>query len=910
MAHEETGTLVAIRAGMAHSELPFNPESINRLIAAERAPEPEVLAFTKLGCWGLAHLSSTLSIDGRPRLVGRELESVRLLHAVDAVARENAAVVATISGMPGSGKSRLIEDTLNVAEVAGFDGRIFSVAAQPGDGSNATIARLLRARFRLDQKSALLKRDCLLRRVSELFDDERVEDVCYFLGGLVGVEFEQTPLTRALSQQSFQAELALQTLVCELFAADTERAPLCLVIEDLQYIDRDSLGTLMALTDDLRGGGLVICSGHPDFFNRHEHFAEMGAATHEHVELSALGGDEVRALLKQLVGPCHRGAQELEQHVQQVGLGNPGLIHELVRELWAYGALQSPSYEEGCEFFAERLPDPASSPRLKAVGDLRMNNLPSLQLAVLETGAVVGSACWQGLWPALLRTVGAAEATPDALNAALRALEDAGHLLRMPDSRIAGEVELVFREPAERNQLLEQVPSSRRRALHRVVADWLAAHDKVIAECSELAVLLAKHLSESGSGYRAALAYLDAARLARAEDGCLQASVYFARGLEALGEHDNRRRIDALHDFGAVLVELGRPVQARQAFVEMLELAERLELFNKCGAALNRIGRVHRESGELGLAQEAFERAFEAFEQAGDLRGITATKDDLGRVLWLRGDRSRAMPLLRAALESRKTAGDERSLAVSLSNLALIWSEQGRAATSERALGIANDIFERSADAGGRCDSRLALGRVATHRHELARALTLFRSATELAFAAKDRPRLARCLIALGVAELRCQNAARAEELLQRGSRLAEEIGSWLDLAEAKRALAKLALKRRQLPEARREICAALRLARRLQCRAQLAATLRTFAEIVAETRKVADDTRVVSYYMRSIDLAKRLGNEFELAKGYRALARFADRYENPEIKQQGSILRELSDEIFMRYEQQPAACA
>jgi len=897
---------------MFDPELPFSPESINRLIAAERAPEPEVLAFTKLGSWGLAHLSSTLSIDGRPRLVGRELESVRLLHAIDTVARENGAVVATISGGPGSGKTRLIEDTLDVAEVAGFEGRIFSIAALPGDTSNATIARLLCARFGLNQKDAVLKRDCLLRRVSELFEDERVEDVCYFLGDLVGVKFGQTPLTRALSQHSFQAEQALQTIVCELFAADMERAPLCLVIEDLQYVDRDSLSTLMAIIDDLRRGALVICSGHPDFFNRHEHFAAMGSAEHEHVELPALADDEVRAMLRQLVGPCHHDAAGLEQHVQEASLGNPGLIHELVRELWAYGALQSARGDEGCEFYVERLPDPASSACSLANWELRVSRLPSLQLAVLETGAVVGSVCWHGLWPALLRTtaLSLADVEPDALTGALQALEEGGHLLRLPDSRIPGDREFLFKEPGERNQFLDQVAPSRRRALHRVIADWLAAHTQAVAESSELAVLLARHLHQSGSSYRAALAYFDAARRARADDGCLQASVYFAQGLEALGEHDNAKRIDALHDYGAVLVELGRPTQARQAFAEMLELAERLELPSKRGAALSRIGRVHRESGELVLAQQTLERAFEAFEQAGDLRGVTATKDDLGKVLWLKGDRGRAMPLLRAALEARKGAGDERSLAVSLSNLAMIWSEQGRSATSERALGIANDLFERSADLGGRCDALFALGRVATHRHELERALTLFRSATEIAFTSKDRPRLARCLVGLGVAELRCHDMARAEELLQRGGRLAEEIGSWLELAEAKRALAKLALKRRQLPEARREISAALRLARRLQCRAQLAATLRTFAEVAAATNASVDDKRVVSYYMRSIELAKGLGNEFELAKGYRALARFADRYENAEIKEHSRILRELSDEIFLRYESQPAACA
>jgi tetratricopeptide (TPR) repeat protein len=305
------------------------------------------------------------------------------------------------------------------------------------------------------------------------------------------------------------------------------------------------------------------------------------------------------------------------------------------------------------------------------------------------------------------------------------------------------------------------------------------------------------------------------------------------------------------------------------------------------------------------------ELALSEFQQARDARGIAATKDDLGNVLWLLGDRSRALPLLSSAYEERRNVGDERSIAVSLANLALVWHEQGRSDRSEQALGIANDLFGRSDDLGGRCDTLMTLGRVAFQRHDVRRALRLFQEATELAYRAKDRPRLARGLVQLGVAQLRNDDLAGAEALLTRARDLAIGIESWLDLAEAERALAKVALKRGFVREARQHASTALRLARRVRSRAQLSATLRTFARVVAETPHSSScDHRIVGYFMRAIELAKQTGNDLELAKGYRALATYTARYEDPEIKHQTDVLRELSDEIFKRYDSQPAACA
>jgi hypothetical protein len=101
-----------------------------------------------------------------------------------------------------------------------------------------------------------------------------------------------------------------------------------------------------------------------------------------------------------------------------------------------------------------------------------------------------------------------------------------------------------------------------------------------------------------------------------------------------------------------------------------------------------------------------------------------------------------------------------------------------------------------------------------------------------------------------------------------------------------------------------------LRLARRVKSRPLLIATMRTFADVIgrSETRDVAD--RAVGYYVRCIQLCKELGDERELAKGYRSFARYAERFDSGEIRQQREILRELSDEIFRRYESQSTACA
>jgi hypothetical protein len=337
----------------------------------------------------------------------------------------------------------------------------------------------------------------------------------------------------------------------------------------------------------------------------------------------------------------------------------------------------------------------------------------------------------------------------------------------------------------------------------------------------------------------------------------------------------------------------------------MLELAELLGLPSKQGAALNRLGRIYRESGQLLLGRWCMESARTAFESAGDQRGVSATDDDLGKLLWLEGDSAAALGLLRAGLEERKRLGDRRSLAVSLVHLAPLWDEHGKAGLAEEALGIAHQFFSGEHDVGGCCDTQLALGCVATHRHDLQRAELHFRNALDLAAATADRHRVAASLVQLGETRLRVNDPTEAERLLEQACSVAESVEAWLGVAEAKRGLAKLQLRKHRLAEARTSVRASLHLARKSRSRRQLTATLRTLAEVAAAGAwGPSDEGRAIGYYMRSIELAKQIENELELAKGYRSFARYAQRYQRQDIRGQAAILRRLSDEIFERHEE------
>jgi tetratricopeptide (TPR) repeat protein len=867
--------------------------------------------------------------DLRAPLIGREPELSALRRAARSALEKREVRAVTLVGGPGIGKARIVEEFFKELPGAAAAFRVFQARVRPPALSHGLIERILRARFGVqdgEDRDATIER--VRREVSSVLDDRRVGDVCFLLGSLMGVAFPETPLTKVLAEDAVQARVLRRSVVRSFFEADAGRQPLCLVLEDLHASDGDSLELVGHLLEHGRGPLLLVCLTRAELLSRYEDFRELGGTRHDLLELGPVSAESAGRILKELLSRCEGGApQRLVDAALGMSGGTPGLMEAMVRVFFESGVLaEDPNKDPRAPWRVDL--DRLQSARLPlTVEDAVLARLQSLSVQerrVLEHAAAVGSVFWLGALVALGRIdAKAPEYWTDSpaedvtrVRRLLMGLVERDYLLRLPDSAFSDDEEYIFKHNREREKIAELTSPGALRRYHQTIADFLAQKEAVRSQEEYLAVL-GRHLEHAGCLTRASFTYLEAGNVAREHFAAKKAHEYYTKGLSLLGSDDARRRIDALHNLGDVLLLLGRTDEALSAFREMLELSFRLGLHGKGGAAHNRMGRVHRDTGSLSLAQEHLETSLTLFERAGDTRGIAACHDDIGKLLWMRGEYEMALEELKRGLDMRKALGDGRSIALSLNNIGLVWRDHGQEAQAREALEAALKIRRELSDPLGIVESLNDLGQLALDQGEHAKALGLLEEAQLLAQDLGDSNRIAVVLANIGEAHLRTHDTEKAIDVLLRAEQLCDDLGDKLHLADVKRALAKAHLERGDLRAARDCIKRSVDLFGQVRSKPHLAVALRTLGEVTgAGAWGDGHEVKAVDYFMRSIAICKEIGNELEVAKSYRAFSGYVSgstHYQRiPEIQREAQKLADMADEIFARHrihtaEQRPA---
>ena len=856
----------------------------------------------------------------RAPLIGRDAELAVLRRAAQSALDKREVRAVTLVGGPGIGKARIVEEFVAsfLAETPGAF-RVFQARVRPPALSHGLIERLLRARFGVQDGE---DRDTSVERiraeVSTVLDDRRVGDVCFLLGSLMGIAFPETPLTRVLAEDAVQARMLRRSVVRSFFEADSSRRPMCLVLEDLHASDGDSLELIGHVLEYGRGPLLLVGLTRAELLSRYEGFRELGGTRHEVLELGPVSAESASKILRELLAPCEGGAPErLVEAALGMSGGTPGLMEAMVRVFFEAGVLAENKHRGAATPWRVDL-DRLQSARLPLTVDdavlARLSSLAVQERRVLEHAAAVGSVFWLGALVALGRIdAKAPEYWTDSpaedvtrVRRLLSGLVERDYLLRLPDSAFADEEEYIFKHNREREKIAELTTTGALRRYHQTIADFLSQKDAVRSQEEYLAVL-GRHLELAGCLTRAAFTFLEAGNVAREHFAAKKAHEYYQKGLSLLGSDDARRRIDALHNMGDVLLLLGRTDEALATFREMLELSFRLALHGKGGAAHNRMGRVHRDTGSLALAQEHLETALTLFERAGDTRGIAACHDDIGKLLWMRGEYEMALDEQRRGLDMQKALGDGRSIALSLNNIGLVWRDHGQEAQAREALEAALKIRRELSDPLGIVESLNDLGQLALDQGEHPKALDLLEEAQILAQDLGDSNRIAVVLANMGEAHLRTHDTERAIAVLLRAEQLCDDLGDKLHLADVKRALAKAYLERGDLKAARDCIKRAVDLFGQVRSKPHLAVALRTLGEVTgAGAWGDGHEVKAVDYFMRSIAICKEIGNELEVAKSYRAFSGYVSgstHYQSiPEIQREAQKLSEMADEIFERH--------
>lgn len=224
-----------------------------QLLARDGAARPSLDTLQRVH--GLRHQpsASVTRCAAQPvKLFGRDAE-LRALHRAFAETQAGNAVVMRVAGAPGVGKSILVASFLSSLRVQGHTvvlaGRCDERENVPFKAFDALIDDLSRHMRKLQAHEAalLLPRDVsALARVFPVLD--RVEVVA-----------------SAPKRAAFSADQLLRralAVFAEMLARIRDRQPLVVFIDDLQWIDRDSLQFLRGLLAQLRALPILLIVAH------------------------------------------------------------------------------------------------------------------------------------------------------------------------------------------------------------------------------------------------------------------------------------------------------------------------------------------------------------------------------------------------------------------------------------------------------------------------------------------------------------------------------------------------------------------------------------------------------------------------------------------------------------------------
>ncbi|MDQ2997526.1 MAG: tetratricopeptide repeat protein, partial [Chloroflexota bacterium] len=854
----------------------------------------------------------------RPQLVGREQEMQRMIAEARAALGSSGRIIA-LAGEAGAGKTRLIEDALQHLVLLSGDSESgippffpYSVECQSYEQNTAyaVVRELLRQFFNLHlAKNAAEQLLIVERRVADLAPD--VARFTPLLGDLLGVAFDDTPLTAALTPE--QRHDRAQELVEALLVADASERPLMLIIDDLHWADASSLDLLARLLRRATQVPLLLLLGYRMEPPIAEPWRELEYCARIEVrELSPESSiDLMRALLR---GEPPAELTTLIERTQ----GNPFFVEEVVRGLVESGTLARDS--SGWRL-TRALDESAVPDSIEGVITARLDRLEDRSREVLQVAAVVGR---RFPYPVLSGVV----ARRDGLLDQLQQLSEAELIL---PEEIERDLAYLFRHALTRDVAYEAILYARRRELHRRVARRIEELNP--ERLDEQLALLARHYLLAEEWEPAFDYHLRAGRQAQGRYANREAIALYERALQIAARTEGRglrtesdtpnaqssvlssQSLVELHErlgmVHALIGEYDTALERYQAALDLLQqqpdasIEELLRLHHHIARvygergdlepALEWVERaltlasqtqslelarcldlgagIHQRQGRYGQALEWGERALQLAESLGSLRNQASALKKIGSTYRNMGENARALDILERCLTIYEQVQDLGGKADAHNDLANVCFELGRLAEARQHYEAGAEIKEAIGDVSGQAMIANNLGNTLKLQDDVDGAITQYQRSLAIFERLGSRYATGVLHMNLGATYIQRGDLKSAEERLRQSADLFNQVGAEDFLPELERYLAELHLLRDELPKARLACELSLATALRLEARAEEGMTRRILARIMAHD---GDANGAWEELERSLTILREAAGPHEIARTLLAIAALA----------------------------------
>jgi class 3 adenylate cyclase/tetratricopeptide (TPR) repeat protein len=578
---------------------------------------------------GIGTVRSRLEVAvgrGLSRFVGREAEREQLRRALESAAQGQGQVLAVV-GEPGAGKSRLIYEVVQRERRQGW---LFLETAAAAYGSSTAylpVIDLLRSYFHIEPRDDVQQlRDKVAARLFAL--GEEVFSMLPALLALLGAPADDpTWKVLASSQRRRRTlEAVARLLVCESLVQ-----PVCLVVEDLHWIDSETQAVLDELVESLPRARLLVLVSY-----RHEYQHRWsGKSYYAQVRLDSLPMEGAAELLDGLLG-ANEALMPLKRLLIDQTAGNPFFLEECARGLVEAGVLVGDLAGYVLATPVQAIHVPAT---VQAVIAARIDRLAPDEKALLQTAAVIGKDVPFALLHAI---VGESE---DCLRRGLARLQAAELLFQ---GRLFPDLEYTFKHALTHEVAYGNLLTDQRRALHGRIVHVI---EKLAADRpGDHAERLAHHARAGELWDRAARYLRQAGDKAFAHSANREARAWFEQALEAvkrLPETTETRAAAADLHLGLrnTLTLLGEHERTLVHLGEAAALAEAIDDQWRLGRALSFEVNCLFLLGQYGRAIDSGRRARAVADKLNDLPLRTVTDMYVGRAYLRRGDFSHAIEL-------------------------------------------------------------------------------------------------------------------------------------------------------------------------------------------------------------------------------------------------------------------------
>ena len=488
-----------------------------------------------------------MATQGLTPFVGRQAELAALHQALEHAGAGHGQVVAVI-GEPGVGKTRLLYELTRFHRIHSWLILEGSAVSYGKATPYLLIRDLLKVYFQIDDRDEGGKiRDKVASKLVTL--DTALGPVLPAFLSLLEMPVED-PSWQALDPT--QRRQRLMDAATHLLLRESQVQPLCLMVENLHWIDGETQAFLDHLVEGLPTARVLLLVSY-----RPEYHHGWGSKTYyTQLRLDLLPPASADEFLQVLLGNDPSLAALKHLLIARTE-GNPFFLEECVRTLVEAGILVG---TPGAYLLVQALPMIQVPATVHAVLAARLDRLSPEDKRLLQTAAVIGHEVSLPLVQAI------AELPEERLHRGLAHLQAAEFLY---ETRLFPEREYTFKHALTQQVAYETLLQERRRALHARIVEALEAlaGERVVEQVERLA-----HHALRGGIWDKALAYCrQAGEKAMARSAYREAGGFFEQALSALShlpeQHDTRAQaidlrlalrvaLRPLGDFGRILALL------------------------------------------------------------------------------------------------------------------------------------------------------------------------------------------------------------------------------------------------------------------------------------------------------------------------------------------------------------------